>query len=142
MQTHNVGIGNSDPIEVTIDTVYSRSTKIVSGYPSTCKKTSSKGTLLYSTLSSPWDCSTYLPVHPLVHLFIPTPSQLLREAFSHAAIILRRLFVHISTTVSSCVLIYSGNVGKNCESFDTAARGFEPGLLQLTKISRHSHRVG
>ena len=107
MQTHKVGICNSDPIEVTLDTVYSRSIKIVSGYSNTCKKTSSKGTLLYSTLSIPWDCSTCLSVHPLVHLFIPTPSQLLWKAFSHAAIIYRRLFVHISTTVSSCVLIYS-----------------------------------
>ena len=99
VQTHKVGIGNSDSIKVTLDIVYSRSIKIVSGYSSTCKKTSSKGTLLYITLSSPWDCSTCLPVHPLVYLFIPTPSQLLWKAFSHAAIILRRLFVHISTTV-------------------------------------------
>ena len=31
-----------------------------------------------------------------VHLFIPTPTQLLWEAFNHAAITARRLFVHIS----------------------------------------------
>ena len=43
----------------------------------------------------------------LADLFIPTPSRLLWEAFSHAAISARRLFIDISTAIYSQVLIYT-----------------------------------
>ena len=46
-------------------------------------------------------------LHPLADLFIPTPSQLLWEASSHAVITARRLFVQISTPVCSQVLVYT-----------------------------------
>ena len=39
VQTHKVGIGKREPIEVTLDIVHSRSTKIVPGCRSTCKTT-------------------------------------------------------------------------------------------------------
>ena len=51
-------------------------------------------------VSSLWDCSEHFTYHPLADLFIPTPFQFLREAFSHAAITVFRLFIHISTSVS------------------------------------------
>ena len=45
-----------------------------------------KGLFLYSVVSSPRDCSKRFTLHPLADLFISTPSRLLWEAFSHAAI--------------------------------------------------------
>ena len=56
-----------------------------------------KGAFLLSSVSSPWDCSKCFTFHPQADLFIPTPSRLLWEAFSHATITARRPFVHIST---------------------------------------------
>ena len=53
------------------------------------------------------DARKRFTLHPLLDLFNPTPSRLVWEAFSHAAITARRLFVHISTTVCSNVLIQS-----------------------------------
>ena len=48
---------------------------------------------------------SYIARYPiLADLFIPRPSQLIWETFSHAAIA-RKLFVHISTTV--CIARYS-----------------------------------
>ena len=47
------------------------------------------------------------PPPPPADLFIPTPTRLLWEAFSHSAINARRLFADISTTVYSRVLIYT-----------------------------------
>ena len=46
-------------------------------------------------------------LHPLADLFIPTPTRLLWEAFSHAAISGWILHIHISTTVYIQVLIYT-----------------------------------
>ena len=77
-------------------------------------KVKGKGMFLYSAVSGPYDCSKRFTLHPLVDLFIPRPSQLLWEVFSHAVVAARRLLVHISTTV--CIARYSfiqlsGNVG-------------------------------
>ena len=47
--------------------------------------------------------------HPLLDLFIPAPTWLLWEAFSHAAITAWRLFINISTTVYIQVLIYTAD---------------------------------
>ena len=44
-------------------------------------------------------------LHKPVHQFIPMPTRLLWEAFSHAAITVQKLFVHISATVYSQVLM-------------------------------------
>ena len=44
-------------------------------------------------------------LHPLADLFTPTPSRLACDTFSYAAITALRLFVHISTTVCSKVLV-------------------------------------
>ena len=56
---------------------------------------------LYSVVSIPWDCSKRFTLHPLADLFIPTPTRLLWEAVSHAAITARRLFVQICQSLSS-----------------------------------------
>ena len=65
-----------------------------------------KGMFLYSTVSRPLDyCSKRFTLHPPSDLFTPTPFRLLLEAFSHAAITVRRLFVRISISVCSQVLI-------------------------------------
>ena len=72
-------------------------------------------------------CSKCFTLHPLAHLFIPTPSRLLWEALSHAAVTARRPFVRIITTAYSQVLIYTNEwavatfVETNCQSFETAA---------------------
>ena len=66
---------------------------------------------------------------PLVDLFIPKPSRPF-EAFSHSAISARRLFVHISTSVCIQVLVYTAESAvatrgeRNCQNFETTARGF------------------
>ena len=44
--------------------------------------------LLYSAVSSPWDCSKCITFHPLADLFIPTPFRLLWEAFSNLQLLL------------------------------------------------------
>ena len=54
----------------------------------------SKGTLVYSTVSSLQDCSGHFALHPLADL-IPMPTRLLWEVFSRAAITAGRLFVHV-----------------------------------------------
>ena len=59
------------------------------------------------------------------HLFIPRPSQLLWEVFSHAAIAARRLFVHISTTV--CIARYS---------FIQLSELWQRGVIKLAKGSK------
>ena len=55
------------------------------------------GMFSYSMVSSSWGFSRHFTLHPIAYLFIHMPSQLLQEAFSHAAITVRRLFVQIST---------------------------------------------
>ena len=60
-----------------------------------CKQCKCKGTFLCSAGFSPWDCSKRFTLHPLADLFIPTPSGLLWEAFSHVAITARRLSILI-----------------------------------------------
>ena len=56
-----------------------------------------------------WTAQSALHFLPsLTDLFIPTPTRLLREAFSSQAGITRQYFItHISTTVYSQVLIYT-----------------------------------
>ena len=66
-----------------------------------------KGTFLYSAVYSRRDYSKRCKLHTLADVLIPTPSRLLWEAFSHAAITPRRLFLHISTTAYNQVLIYT-----------------------------------
>ena len=61
-----------------------------------------KDTFLYSAVSSHWDCSKRFTLHSLADAIA-----LLWEGFSHAEIIARRPFVHISTTVCCQVLVYS-----------------------------------
>ena len=81
----------------------------------------SNGVFLYSAVSSHRNCS----------------KRFLGEAFSSATIIARRLFVQISTRVCSQVLIYTAERTvttwdeRNCERFETAAKGFEPGFSRL-----------
>ena len=58
-------------------------------------------------VNRPWDSSKQFTLHPLADLFIPTPFRLLWEAFSHTALTARRLFVQISISVYSQVLIYT-----------------------------------
>ena len=53
-----------------------------------------KRPFLYNVVSSPWDCSKRFTLHPLADLFIPTPSWLLWEAFSHA-----ETFSHFAKTI-------------------------------------------
>ena len=73
----------------------------------------------------------------LADLFIQTPFRLLLEAFSHAAITARRLFVHTCTNVYRQILIYATGCSlttsgeRNCHSFETTARGFQLGLFWL-----------
>ena len=78
------------------------------------------------TVLSPvfFNCSKRFTFHPLADLFIPRPSQLLWEAFSHAAIA-RRLFVHISTTV--CIARYS---------FIQLSELWQRGVIKLAKGSK------
>ena len=66
-------------------------------------KVKGKYAFLYSAVSSPWDCSKRFKLHPLADMLIPTPFGFLWEAFSHAAITARRLFVQISISVCSQV---------------------------------------
>ena len=54
-------------------------------------------------VSSPLYCSKCFTLHPLPHLFIPTPSRVLWEALSHAAVTARRPFIRIITTAYSQV---------------------------------------
>ena len=60
---------------------------------------------LYSMVSSPLDWSKRFTLHPMTDMFIPTSFRLLWEAFSHVVITARRLFVQISLSVCSQVLI-------------------------------------
>ena len=76
----------------------------------------SKGTFLYSAVSSPWDCAKRLLLQSLVDLFIPTSHRLLWEAFSYAAITARKLFVHRST-VARYSFIHLGELWQNGQSF-------------------------
>ena len=103
-----------------------------------------KDAFLYSAVSSHWDCSKRFTLHPLADMFIPTPFGFIWEAFSHAALIARRLFVHISISVCSQVLIYTAERTvtmwneRNCQSFEMAGRGSEPGFSRLRP--RRSYR--
>ena len=49
---------------------------------------------LYSAISSHQDCSNYLTLHPPADLFLPTLSEPLQGAVSHADVTMRKLFVH------------------------------------------------
>ena len=53
-----------------------------------------KGKFLYSAVSSPQDWSRHFTLCSLADLFNWTPTQLLWEAFSQAAVNVQRLFVH------------------------------------------------
>ena len=70
-------------------------------------KVKSKRKFLYIAVSRPQDCSKHFTLYSLADLFNRTPSQLLREASSHAAIKARMLIVQISTTVCSQVRIHT-----------------------------------
>ena len=52
------------------------------------------GKFLYSAVSNPPDCSKQFTLYSLADLFNQTPSQLLWEASSHAAINAQTLFIH------------------------------------------------
>ena len=52
-----------------------------------CIMSHSKGNhtcMFLNSVPSPWDCSRRFTLHPLADLFIPAPTRLLLEAFSHA----------------------------------------------------------
>ena len=53
------------------------------------------GCFLHRAVSSPLECSKRFTLHPLADLFILTPTWLLWEVFSHAAITVQRIFTHI-----------------------------------------------
>ena len=89
----------------------------------------SRQSFLYSAVSSPWDCSKRFILHPLAEIFIPTPSQLLWEAFSHAAITARRLFVQMSVYVCIQAVIYTAELTGNV------------GLTKLPELRNGSKRV-
>ena len=64
VQTHKVGIGKREPIEVTLDIVHSRSPKLFLAAAAPVKRSKVKACLcLHSTVSTLWDCSTCLTVH-------------------------------------------------------------------------------
>ena len=94
---------------------------------------------LYSAVSSPSDRSTRFTLHSPADLLIPTPTRLLWEAFSHAAIIARRLITHISTTVYSLILMHTaectGASWRDGEgpSFETATKDIR---IQALSIER------
>ena len=71
-------------------------------------------------------------IHPQ---FIPTPTQVLWEAFSHTTIIVQRLFVHtypsLSVTRYSFKLLSELRCEQNCSSLEVTLRGFEPWCSQL-----------
>ena len=104
-----------------------------------------------------WTIQSGLHFTPLADLFIPTPTQLLWEAFSHTAITARRLFIHIfhyclthifpPLSIASQVLIYTAAwTGaswreRKCRSFKITANGirtrapsFESGVLVLSCV--------
>ena len=56
--------------------------------------------LVYNAVSNPQDCSKHFTFHSLADLFNWTPSQVLWEAFSHAAINLQRLLMYIYPPLS------------------------------------------
>ena len=60
-----------------------------------------EGTLLFSAVSSPWDCSKCFTMHPLADLSTSLGST--QPCYSYCA---KRLFVHISP-VCSQVIIYT-----------------------------------
>ena len=53
------------------------------------------------------DRSKLFTPSPQAELFMPTPTLLLWEAFSHAALTAQRLFIHIFPPVYSQVLVYT-----------------------------------
>ena len=59
----------------------------------------------YCAVSTPLDRSKALYTSPPGRLLIPTPTRLLREEFSHAAITTWRLLIYMSTAIYSHVLI-------------------------------------
>ena len=103
---------------------------------------------IYSATSSPLDHSNRFTLHPLP-LFIPTPTPLLWEAFSHAAITaVRKLLTHISATDPSQVLIYTAEWTeaswreRKCPNFETAAEGIWTRALSVEKPEFYSWATG
>ena len=101
--------------------------------PGSIVKVNRKGKFLYSAVFGPQDCSKrftlYFPGRPVQSNTISTS---LGSIQPYATINARRLYVHISTTVYSLVLIYWSNVERKnlAQGFNTAAHltGFEPGF--------------
>ena len=80
---------------------------------------------VFGVVSSLWDWSLRFPRHPL---FIPLPMRLPWEAFSHAAITSRRLFVHMYPPPSIARLAVAHLSGLRqliWLSFETATIDFE-----------------
>ena len=88
--------------------INNHASKELAGSSSKSKKRE-KVTFLYSAVSRPLDRSKHFTLHSLADLFIPTPTRLLREAFSHAPITCKdhSLTFPFSTTVYSQLLIYT-----------------------------------
>ena len=100
----------------------------------------------YIAVSSPKGCSDRFTLYPLGDLFIPTPTWLLLEAFSHAAITARRPFIHISTTVYSQILIYTAEwteaicfaLKRQQEDLKLGSRDWESDVLTTTSPRYHA----
>ena len=81
--------------------------------------------------------SKLFTLQSLTDLFIPTPTRLLWEAFSHTIITAWRLLTHISTTVYSKVLIYIRGwtgvswIEPKWPNFETVAKGIRTRALSI-----------
>ena len=84
-----------------------------------------------------WDCLKCFTFHPLADQFIMSPSQLVRETFSHAAITARSLFLtFLPLPVVRYTFIHLSELGHRGENENDQAskrqqRGLQPGLSRL-----------
>ena len=91
----------------------------------------------YCSVSSPLDGSKGFTLHPLADLFIPTPTRLLWEAFSHAAL-MRKDFplTFPPLSIDRYTFIQLSEQGHRGEDENTKAltqqqTGFEPKVFRL-----------
>ena len=96
-----------------------------------------QGMFLYSAVSSPLDRSKRFTLPPVTDLFIPTPTRLLREAFSHAAIT-HNDYSLIFPPLSIAGYSHWGVMERTkvCKLRNGNKEGFEPGFSRLRV--RHS----
>ena len=98
-----MGIGKREPIEVTLDIVHSRSTKLFLAAAAPVKRSKVKACLcLHSTVSTLWDCSTCLTVHSLADLFIPIPFVLIWESGLCNELVVYSQFCVMASNTQNC----------------------------------------